>query len=95
MLYNKPREGAAQREKKMKSVGTILPTAKSIKINNDFYERETKKKINVGTSKMGFSPKFIEGEYRWVIDANNFFIVTRKMELKKFQNINGDWHSVS
>lgn len=62
----------------MKSLGTILPTAESLAINDSYAEKQ--KRLNFtyaeNHSVLGVSPKVWErGEYRWIVSPTVYATV--------------------
>lgn len=62
----------------MKPLGTILPTAKSLALSDDYAEREKRRNLSYADNHpvLGVSPRVWErGEYRWIISPTVYATV--------------------
>lgn len=68
----------------MKMIGTVLPTAKSIKLNNDYAKKVAAKQEQVG-KRIGGTRRIVGGEVRWYKTSTEFAVVSRDGQVKWFE----------
>ncbi len=63
----------------MKMIGTVLPTADTIRLNNEYAKRDAAKRESVASKELaGCDRRVIGGEVRYYDTADQYAIVSRQ-----------------